>query len=298
MATLTVTRETNRERERQGRTKLRKSVRNLHTDEVAALREAFAASYARSDDRGFQHFAGLHGLPTPYYCMHNTWFFVAWHRAYLYFFELSLQDLVPGVTLPYWNWSSSSSHQDGIPSTYSVQTVNGNPNPLYSGPIAIENRNTAREHGDPGRLPSAGRVATLLDLTTFRRFGGRNSRTPGSCELIHNGIHNWVSGDMGSVALAAYDPIFWAHHSNVDRLWALWQNAHPNSMPREDEYLDKALAPFNVTVRQMLDTTKLGYEYAAYEAPITGTTAGRPEVRMARVTSSRATSFFPTLERD
>ena len=22
---------------------------------------------------------------------------------------------------------------------------------------------------------------------------------------------------------AAYDPIFWAHHTNIDRLWSLWQ---------------------------------------------------------------------------
>jgi tyrosinase len=29
-----------------------------------------------------------------------------------------------------------------------------------------------------------------------------------------------VGGDMASVPSAAYDPIFYLHHANIDRLWA------------------------------------------------------------------------------
>ncbi|WP_374293736.1 tyrosinase family protein [Streptomyces olivochromogenes] len=32
---------------------------------------------------------------------------------------------------------------------------------------------------------------------------------------------------MGSVAGAARDPIFWLHHSNIDRLWSS-SPAHPS----------------------------------------------------------------------
>ena len=32
--------------------------------------------------------------------------FCAWHREYLRRFELELQKLVPGVTVPYWDWSN------------------------------------------------------------------------------------------------------------------------------------------------------------------------------------------------
>jgi tyrosinase len=34
---------------------------------------------------------------------------------------------------------------------------------------------------------------------------------------------------MGHPGYAAFDPIFWLHHCNVDRIFALWQVLNPNS---------------------------------------------------------------------
>ena len=34
---------------------------------------------------------------------------------------------------------------------------------------------------------------------------------------------------MTYLATAAFDPVFWLHHCNVDRLFALWQGIYPNS---------------------------------------------------------------------
>lgn len=34
---------------------------------------------------------------------------------------------------------------------------------------------------------------------------------------------------MTYLPLAAFDPIFWLHHANVDRFFAIWQTIHPNS---------------------------------------------------------------------
>ena len=66
---------------------------------------------------------------------------------------------------------------------------------------------------------------------------------------------------MGVIATAAYDPIFWAHHCMIDRLWYLWQLRHGVSNIPPD-YLDMPLAPFAVTVQDVLDINRLGYEYA------------------------------------
>ena len=44
------------------------------------------------DERGHFYFAGLHGLPVPSWCAHGTLLFLPWHRAYLYFLELALQE--------------------------------------------------------------------------------------------------------------------------------------------------------------------------------------------------------------
>ena len=48
---------------------------------------------------------------------------------------------------------------------------------------------------------------------------------------------------MSAVPVAGFDPVFWSHHAMIDRLWYLWQLAHPGSLPPA-QTLDLALAPF------------------------------------------------------
>ena len=81
-------------------------------------------------------------------------------------------------------------------------------------------------------------------------------------EGIHNNVHGWVGGAMSAVPVAAYDPIFWAHHAMIDRLWYLWQIG-PNGVDPPAGLLDRALPPFPLTVRDTLDISALGYGYAA-----------------------------------
>ena len=65
---------------------------------------------------------------------------------------------------------------------------------------------------------------------------------------------------MTLISVAAYDPIFWAHHAMIDRLWYLWQIATHGGQPTS--ILDRALPPFPLTVRDTLDISRLGYGYA------------------------------------
>lgn len=45
-------------------------------------------------------------------------------------------------------------------------------------------------------------------------------------EVAHNLIHALVGGNstygLSSLSYSAFDPIFYLHHSNVDRIWAIW----------------------------------------------------------------------------
>ena len=34
---------------------------------------------------------------------------------------------------------------------------------------------------------------------------------------------------MSDIPYAAFDPIFWLHHANVDRIFAIWQAIYPDS---------------------------------------------------------------------
>lgn len=59
---------------------------------------------------------------------------------------------------------------------------------------------------------------------------------------------------------AAYDPLFWFHHTNLDRIWARWQKAHPEGTVPES-FLNVTMQPFAVMVRDMVDIDRLGYAY-------------------------------------
>lgn len=81
-----------------------------------------------------------------------------------------------------------------------------------------------------------------------------NDREQGdSLESVHNTIHNNVGSDghMSFLGYAAFDPIFWVHHCNIDRLVALWQALNPNSYvePRENPY-STFTSPSGTTVDQ------------------------------------------------
>jgi tyrosinase len=245
----------------------RRDASRLTQGQLADLVHAVAGAQAINDDRGYQYWAGIHGLPLPVSCTHNSPLFCAWHRAYLYFFEKALQDIVPGVTLPWWDWTRNQ--QQGIPPAYAAAETGGAPNPLFDSPIqpagrrkADEERTWRKPPGPGGMLPSAKQVAAVLANPDFITFQDQ-------LESLHGAVHMWVGGTMADISVAAYDPIFWAHHCMIDRLWYLWQLKHPGArMP--PALIDRALPPFAMTVRQTLEITQLGYDYAAATAAVAG----------------------------
>ncbi|MEO0637379.1 MAG: tyrosinase family protein [Pseudomonadota bacterium] len=44
---------------------------------------------------------------------------------------------------------------------------------------------------------------------------------------LHNRVHQWVGGSMGP-GTSPNDPVFFLHHCNVDRIWAMWEDEHTN----------------------------------------------------------------------
>jgi hypothetical protein len=70
-----------------------------------------------------------------------------------------------------------------------------------------------------------------------------------SLEQWHNEIHVMVgqgrwdyTGHMGNPALAAFDPIFWMHHNNIDRLLSLYQALYGKNV--EGSLATRELIPF------------------------------------------------------
>ncbi len=224
--------------------RIRKNINCLSTDELHDLREAFAGLYLRpaSHADSYLTIAGLHGEPVPYYCIHSANGFLSWHRAYLLEMENALRTIRCNVTLPYWNWSSGPT--TGIPAACATPTYedrNGStvPNPLYSGP------KTASLGG--GQTSRRGDISTtsFADIATTAQNAMAALNYPDFISLLnsaHGSVHVRVSGDMSSVGSAGFDPIFWLHHANVDRLWAQWQLLRGLSMTAGEAATD--LVPF------------------------------------------------------
>jgi tyrosinase len=251
------------------RVRHRKSVAKLRPDQLQALRDGFGAIEKLTDTNGFWFWAELHGTPKNK-CEHSPPsgydnLFLPWHRAYLYRLELALQSKVPAATLPWWDWPSSRTN-GGIPAAYD----DGGTNPLAGAdfPPLIAQATAAqglptstwREPANPGLLPAKAEIDAILELENFDDF----SRT---LEVrLHNKVHGWVGGSMGIVALAAYDPLFWAHHTMVDRLWYLWQDLHSSPGPRPGIWGRILRGGLDLTVGDVLKTHALGYDYAASTA--------------------------------
>ena len=68
-----------------GAVALRKDIYNLTADELAAYREAIQKVMQRTDNKGYNYLAGIHGVPQ-FLCVHHQWNWLPWHRAYLYLF--------------------------------------------------------------------------------------------------------------------------------------------------------------------------------------------------------------------
>jgi len=253
-------------RENSGALRVRKDFYELSDEEINTLRKAYAGLYAISDaslddERGYQWIAGVHGFPVPVYCTHGPIEFPAWHRAYIYEFELRLQAIEPAVMLPYWDWTSDRAIAEGIPDAIAapsyVDPDSGDtlPNPLASAFSQVTGGPTARNPDGSDEL------ANLKTQIAFAQGRETYPDYSPALENPHGGLHVWVGGDMGSVPVASYDPIFWMHHCNVDRLWWEWQEVNgSDTVPQSVR--DFICAPFTYTGEQTLDTAYFGYTYA------------------------------------
>jgi len=249
----------------------RRNINCLTTNQLHDFREALIELYALpvSDGHSYERIAGLHGSPSPSYCIHGYPGFLTWHRAYLDAYEEALRCVNSDVTLPFWNWSFGPS--TGVPAacrnaTYVNRAGNTVDNPLYAGPIpmALGGGMTSRR-ADIDTISFDDLATSAQSALTQASFSTFQSAINGP----HGGVHVRVGGNMSSVAMAGYDPIFYLHHANIDRLWAIWQNSHPGALPSNEANLE--LEPFNKPYStdwqlgsEVETTDMMGYRYANF----------------------------------
>ncbi|KAF2213581.1 hypothetical protein CERZMDRAFT_39490, partial [Cercospora zeae-maydis SCOH1-5] len=112
-------------------------------------------------------------------------------------------------------------------------------------------------------LGSYQRFAPISNNMYIKAQRTARSEVWGSWEDIHNAIHDLVGngGHMGSIAASAFDPIFWLHHCNIDRLFALWQGLREDKNKSDTWVTDQ---DYSRTYMKLSDTGKDGDKTELY----------------------------------
>lgn len=248
------------------------------------------------DPTSWSYQAAIHGSyatpaqPDWNMCQHASWFFLPWHRQYIFCFEQIVRAVVQQQggpadwALPFWNWEANP----GLPQAFREQQLpDGSPNPLFT-----SHRASAINQG--ALLPSGStdtRFAfSFVDFSSPQQFdqgfgGGAEgpvhfgSLTGALEDRPHNVLHVLIGGTgsghcaggwMTDPNCAAQDPIFYLHHANIDRLWGRWLHlggTHVN--PTDQSWLDQEFSFFDPQgqtisgpVSQVVLTTNLNYRYS------------------------------------
>lgn len=227
-------------------------------------------------------------------CQHGSWYFLPWHRMYLYFFEKIVRKAVIEAggpedwALPYWNYDRPFP-ANTIPPAFRAATLpDGTNNPLFLPP---PRRAAGVMNGGqfPPQLtsPAAALARTSFSSPPVPSFGGQRIGPVhfdggfGAIESTpHNVMHpaiggqNAGSGICGGALMtdpdcAALDPVFWLHHANIDRLWNIWISQAGRANPTDPGWLGQEFAFYDengdearMKPQEVLDSAEqLGYVY-------------------------------------
>ncbi|CAI8591183.1 unnamed protein product [Vicia faba] len=262
-----------------------------------------------NDPRSFTQQANIHcaycdgaysqvGFPNLDLQVHNSWLFFPFHRWYLYFYERILGSLIndPTFALPFWNYDAPDGMQ--IPSIYTDSA-----SPLYDKlrnashqPPTLIDLNFCDNDIDVDGNELISNNLTIMYRQVFcngktsklflgnpYRAGDVEPEGAGSIENVpHGPVHTWTGDntqpnteDMGSFYSAGRDPIFFCHHSNVDRLWSIWKTLGGKRKDFNDKdwlesgflFYDENKNLVRVKVKDCLDSKKLGYVYQDVPIP-------------------------------
>lgn len=171
------------------------------------------------------------------YEIHMRKSFHPWHRAYLMHLEREMQEKYPHVTIPYWKFDKAAENvftPAFVGKTPHVSSGSLLPEFDRSNPLHSYHNNTAwgpmqraYKEVDPADDRPSSRIFTekqiIEEASSPTEFVGWSTYEEGRS---HNQAHNAFFGLVGDPGRDPVDPLFFMMHSNVDRLWARWQDKH------------------------------------------------------------------------
>ncbi|HEX9541396.1 MAG TPA: tyrosinase family protein, partial [Streptosporangiaceae bacterium] len=179
--------------------------------------------------------------------------FIPWHRALINHFEKLLRDVDPHLSLHYWDWTTdprktigdrvdlfttsfigSSTGNAGPPlQDFESTEITGDPAEGIPGDGVHDHiwRDVAATAANPNGTPALDPDATILAHTDFTSFAA-------SLKAAHDDTaHSYIGGTLTNAHFSFHDPFVFLLHSNLDRIWAMWQRT-----PGHQDRLDPARA--------------------------------------------------------
>lgn len=153
--------------------------------------------------------------------------FIPWHRELCNRFEALLREVDPSLSLHYWDWTTdpraSPDGKGGFTNLFSTgpNGFMGSASGLAGPPLDGFEVFRAVQDGAPAVASDAAIVSTGNSAPKGQQYPLFRQ----ALESAHNSIHGYIGGTIGFGHTAFEDPFVFLLHSNVDRLWACWQNS-------------------------------------------------------------------------
>ena len=265
---------------------LRRSLQGLAWNDpiVATYRDAVGIMKKMPTTEKFNwiKLSEIHGSSAGFkFCPHGNWYFLPWHRGFTATYERIVRHLTKNndFALPFWDWTANPR----MPEVFlSRRTPDGKTNWLFVTDRGVR-RTWPRARPMPNNIVGQNVLNTILAATPYEIFGtsrprGQNSLDPswvttrtgtqGVLEATpHNNVHNNIGGWMPTPS-SPRDPMFFMHHSNIDRIWDLWNVNHANSaeslwkdMKFTNHFLNVDGSFWSPKVSDLLSPEELGYTY-------------------------------------
>jgi hypothetical protein len=194
----------------------------------------------------------------PFYCKHSVYSFIGWHTPYLYQYELLLNKhnrssnddyiTLPWLDLTDFSIDFSFLNDPEISIIYDKKRITTE-NPLagaYYYVKGVRTRTTRQGFFTPTDNKQRQQLKTVkkqlnnaLYASNYERFSSTPTKKVALGDVVdyvpletpHNQLHDIIGGDSGNMAsvdIAAFDPVFWMHHSNMDRHYYTWMHMKTN----------------------------------------------------------------------
>ena len=214
--------------------------------------------------------------------IHFGGYFLPWHRWYNLEYENILRKVDCRVTAPYWEWSLDSENpfSSDVWNTDLCKHIGfgGNGSPLYNyvktGPFACPEFQLTPSAKDPclkryfngEKFPSCTIIVDTLDIKAgeFSKFLKNMEQT------IHDPLHHRISGSFCGIR-SSNAPIFFVHHTFIDKLWGDWQDKGIEYKQKEYYHNNTKMPGTVYSPRDVYDLNNLpNYVKVSYEQPKQG----------------------------